>query len=77
MGKIEETLFPGFKPKGSGKFCRDCGYRKRLVYRSGNTFQYCGVIASNKTSTGLLKIKCKYQACGRFQKGKPETIHCA
>ena len=47
--------------------CNDCEHRQRWECNS-KVFQYCGVRKSNRTSNGLLKIKCKDAACLQFKK---------
>jgi hypothetical protein len=46
----------------SGLTCNSCEHRQRWECNS-KVFQYCGVRKSNMTDNGLLKIKCKTDAC--------------
>jgi len=46
--------------------CKDCEHRQRWECNS-KVFQYCGVRKSNRTSNGLLKIKCKDTSCPLFE----------
>ena len=46
--------------------CKDCEHRQRWECNS-KVFQYCGVRKSNRTSNGLLKIKCKDASCPLFE----------
>jgi len=48
------------------KTCGDCEHRQRWECNS-KVFQYCGVRKSNRTNNGLLKIKCKDDACLQFK----------
>ncbi len=50
--------------------CNTCHHRQRWQCNS-KVFQYCGIRKSNRTSNGLLKIKCKDKACQLY---KPETL---
>lgn len=63
---MSDTLFdlPEEKPK-SGLTCNTCMHRQRWQFGSA-VFQYCGVRFSNRTSNGLLKIKCKDAACVQY-----------
>ena len=47
--------------------CLTCDHRQRWQCNS-KVFQYCGVRKSNRTNNGLLKIKCKNEACGMYKK---------
>lgn len=47
--------------------CKDCVHRERWQC-GGSIFQYCSVRTSNRTDNGLLKIKCKTEACSQFKK---------
>ena len=49
--------------------CLTCENRQRWQCNS-KVFQYCGVRKSNRTSNGLLKIKCKNPACMQYIKLK-------
>jgi len=42
--------------------CNACKHRQRWQCNS-KVFQYCGIRKSNRTDNGLLKIKCKDNAC--------------
>ena len=53
-------------PKFPNKTCRDCIHRERHQ-KGGSVFQYCGVLKSNRTENGQLKIKAKNQACEQFK----------
>jgi hypothetical protein len=63
-------LFPGFEQpaleKVKGKTCRTCMHRQRWQCDS-KVIQYCGVRKSNRTDNGLLKIKCKNEACEGYE----------
>ncbi len=49
--------------------CRTCKHRQRWEYDdNGKILQYCGIRKSNRTMNGLLKIKCKNEACILYQK---------
>lgn len=62
-----ETLFniPPKKPRS--ETCLTCEHRQRWKCNS-KIFQYCGIRKSNRTSNGLLKIKCKDTACELYEK---------
>lgn len=63
-----EKLFE-VEPKHPDKFCRTCEHRER--HQCGSmVIQYCGIVKSNRTDNGKLKIKCKTPACQFY---KPET----
>jgi len=47
--------------------CRKCNHNQAWQCNS-KTFHYCGIRKSNRTSNGLLKIKCKNEACHLFEK---------
>lgn len=49
-----------------GLTCRSCEHRQRWECNS-KIIQYCGVRKSNRTDNGLLKIKCKDQACVKYK----------
>jgi hypothetical protein len=53
---------PEIPIKHSSKTCRTCRHRQRWDFNT-KIFQYCGVRKSKRTSNGLLKIKCKNEAC--------------
>ena len=60
------TLFDIIPPWLQGKTCNSCKHRER--HQMGlSVIQYCGVRRSNRTDNGLLKIKCKMQACSQFK----------
>lgn len=61
-------LFPLHKEKEPPphQTCKNCEHRERHQC-GGRIIQYCGVRRSNRTSNGLLKIKCKTKACVMFQ----------
>jgi hypothetical protein len=46
----------------AGLTCNSCEHRQRHQC-GGSIIQYCGVRKSNRTDNGLLKIKCKTEAC--------------
>ena len=48
-------------------FCLTCEHRERHRYNS-KIIQYCGLLKSNRTVNGKLKIKCKTPACFHFKK---------
>jgi hypothetical protein len=66
----QETLFdfPENKNDNSAKLatCNTCEHRQRWQCNS-KVFQYCGVRKSNRTTNGLLKIKCKDLACPLYK----------
>lgn len=42
--------------------CRTCMHRER--HQCGSmVIQFCGILKSNRTQNGKLKIKCKTKAC--------------
>ena len=49
-----------------------CEYRQRWQC-GGSVIQYCSVRKSKRTENGLLKIKCKNQACMLYKEIKEET----
>jgi hypothetical protein len=55
-----------FEDINKGKTCLTCRYRQRWEYGS-KIIQYCGIIASNRTENGHLKIKCKNPACQLYE----------
>jgi hypothetical protein len=62
----EFNLFP--EQNLTGLTCNSCQNRQR--WGAGNkVIQYCGVRKSNRTENGLLKIKCKDQACTMYKAG--------
>ncbi len=59
---------PVEKPKRT-ETCGTCKYRQSYEYdSSGIIHQYCKVRKSNRTINGLLKIKCKNEACLMYKK---------
>ncbi len=58
--------------EGIGKTCNTCSHRQRWDFGT-MVFQYCGVRKSNRTSNGLLKIKCKMEACPLYE-NKPKQL---
>lgn len=50
-----------------GKTCNTCVHRERHQM-GGSIIQYCGIRKSKRTENGLLKIKCKMQACSSYKK---------
>ena len=50
-----------------GLTCKTCKHRQRWDCNS-KVIQYCGVTKSNRTDNGLLKIKCKNEACIMYEK---------
>ncbi len=60
-GSVEEV-----KKIPIDKTCKDCEHRQRWEC-GASIFQYCGVRKSNRTENGLLKIKCKTEACSQFK----------
>ena len=62
----KNDFFPNLKP--ANKKCRTCQNRQSWeVSRSGKRIQYCGVIKSNRTFNGLLKIKVTNDACSQYK----------
>lgn len=53
------------------KTCLSCVHRERWQC-GGSVIQYCGVIKSNLTNNGKLKIKCKTPSCNLY-KEEPKT----
>lgn len=49
--------------------CRTCEHRQRWDF-NGKVFQYCGIRKSNRTSNGLLKIRCKDLSCDFYKEDK-------
>jgi hypothetical protein len=62
----EETAIPVDTVSATGRTCIECEHRQRWQCNS-KVFQYCGKRKSNRTSNGLLKIKCKDNACALFE----------
>ena len=52
------------KPKG--KQCRTCKYLQKWAC-GGSFFFYCEIRKSNRTQNGLLKVKCKNEACNAYK----------
>lgn len=52
--------------------CKTCVHRERHQCNS-KVFQYCGLVKSNRTYNGKLKIKCKTKACIHYEKEKQNT----
>ena len=59
-------------PEHLGKTCNTCEHRQRWQCNS-KIIQYCGARKSNRTDNGLLKIKCKDQACPLYEEEKVEA----
>jgi len=57
---------PKHKPK-SNNTCLTCEYRERWQCNS-KVFQYCSIRKSKRTQNGLLKIKCKTEACRAYKR---------
>ena len=52
-----------------GKTCLTCEHRER--WQCGNSvIQYCGILKSNRTENGKLKIKCKTKACDFYKENE-------
>jgi hypothetical protein len=62
-------LFEIADKKTSEKTCRTCAHRQRWEMNS-KIIQYCSVRKSNRTTNGLLKIKCKNKACELYEEEK-------
>lgn len=56
----------------TNKQCRNCEHIQAWQCNS-KVFQYCGIRKSNRTSNGLLKIKCKNPACNLFKQKKERS----
>ena len=57
-----------FEPKEIKETCRDCEHAQRWTSANHDkAFYYCGVTTSGRTDNGLLKIKLKDKACGKFK----------
>ena len=50
----------------SKKTCRSCKHRQRWECGS-RYFQYCGILTSNRTRNGQLKIKVTKEACIHYE----------
>lgn len=49
--------------------CLTCVHRQR--WEAGNSvIQYCGILKSNRTENGKLKIKCKTKACDYYRENE-------
>lgn len=48
------------------KFCRTCAHLQKWAC-GGRYFFYCGIRKSNRTENGLLKVKCKNEACYAYK----------
>ena len=59
-------LFDHIPEHLKGKTCLSCEHRERHQM-GGSIIQYCGVRRSNRTENGMLKIKCKTQACSSYK----------
>ncbi len=64
-----KTLFEIGQEQPSDKTCKTCVHRERWEYGS-KIIQYCGARKSNRTENGLLKIKCKNEACILYKEDK-------
>ncbi len=61
-------LFPNFtKNDPPNEYFRTCKHRERHQCDS-KVFQYCGILKSNRTDNGKLKIKCKREACVHYER---------
>jgi len=70
LSNVQSELFPLPDAKPllvDGLTCNSCEHRQRHECNS-KVFQYCGVRKSNRTANGLLKIKCKTDACPLYQR---------
>lgn len=64
----EQTeLIPRIPSELIGKTCNTCEHRERHQM-GGSIIQYCGIRKSNRNENGMLKIKCKMQACSSYKK---------
>jgi hypothetical protein len=70
FGELPVSVNPASLPPPPRKEkCGECAHIQR--WRCGNSFfHYCGARHSNRTDNGLLKVKCKPSACGRFEKNQ-------
>jgi len=62
----QKKLFDIVETSAIDRTCGECEHRERWECNS-KVFQYCGKRKSNRTSNGLLKIKCKDKACALFE----------
>ena len=46
--------------------CKTCVHIQKWAC-GGSYFFYCGIRKSNRTGNGLLKVKCKREACGLYK----------
>lgn len=53
--------------KKPNAFCRTCIHRERHLVGNTLVLQYCAKRISNRTSNGMLKIKCKTPACELYE----------
>ena len=71
------SLFEIPMPVNIGLTCNTCEHRQRWEF-GASVFQYCSIRKSNRTSNGLLKIKCKDAACEVYHavgvKTEPKVI---
>jgi len=67
---MQNKLFE-IEPQYPDKFCRTCEHRQRH-HCGSKVIQYCGIVKSNLTDNGQLKIKCKTPAC-HFYKEENKT----
>lgn len=69
---MQNKLFE-IEPQHPTKFCRTCEHRER--HSCGNkVIQYCGIVKSNLTDSGQLKIKCKTPACQFYKEIQQVTV---
>ena len=54
------------------KTCKTCEHRQRWQC-GGSVFQYCTARKSKRTDNGLLKIKCKNEACELYKEESEEA----
>lgn len=52
---------------GTGRRCRQCAKRVRLIYGSGKAFSYCAIQTCGRTCLGIRKIKANDPACRSFE----------
>lgn len=57
------------KPKRKEQ-CRTCKHKIFITYRSGKRFHYCSLHKNARTHNGLLKVKCKREACEAYEPNK-------
>jgi hypothetical protein len=62
-----ETLAQATKPEPRKEQCRTCNHKIFVEYRSGKRFHYCSLQRNSRTHNGLLKVKCKTQACKSYE----------